>query len=147
MALRERSAPAQARSKANVSRWVGPQQRIGGTSALREAAVVEHLSSGPERTSGFPFALSKSGPSGSRKSFVAWHPGSSYSLAMQTKEAFHTETPNPFHRTDSLQQRRLGLHFILGQARAASASRSCQTLGVFKRYGARSQTSCGPSAF
>ena len=36
----------------------------------------------------------------SPKSFVAWHPGSSYSLAMQAKEAFHTETPNPsFERT------------------------------------------------
>ena len=35
-----------------------------------------------------------------------------------------------FHRADSLRRRRLGLHFILGQARAASASRSCQTLGV-----------------
>ena len=35
-----------------------------------------------------------------------------------------------FHRADSLRQRRLGPHFILGQARAASASRSCQTLGV-----------------
>ena len=68
---------------------------MGGTSAPREASVVEHLSSGPERTSGFPFALNKSGLSGSRKSFVVWHPDSSYSLAMQTKEAFHTETPNP----------------------------------------------------
>ena len=38
--------------------------------------------------------------------------------------------PNPLHRADSLRPRRLGLRFILGQARAASASRSCQTLGV-----------------
>ena len=109
MALRERSAPAQARSKANVSRWVGPQQRIGGTSALREASVVEHLSSGPERTSGFPFALSKSGLSGSRKSFVAWHPDSSYSLAMQTKEAFLTESPNPSFKRTGTGRPALGL--------------------------------------
>ena len=33
-----------------------------------------------------------------------------------------------------LRQRRLGPHFILGQARAASASRSCQTLGVVNTF-------------
>ena len=41
-----------------------------------------------------------------------------------------SDDAQPFHRADSLRQRRLGLHFILGRARAASASRSCQTLGV-----------------
>ena len=47
-----------------------------------------------------PSASRKLGLSGSRKSFVAWHPDSSYSLAVQTKEALHIETPNPsFKRT------------------------------------------------
>ena len=39
----------------------------------------------------------------------------------------------PFHRADSLRQRGLGPLFILGQSRASSASRSCQTLGRRKR--------------
>ena len=39
----------------------------------------------------------------------------------------------PFHRADSLRQRRLDLHFILGQACTACASRSCQTLGIGRK--------------
>ena len=91
----EWSAPAQARSRANVSQSVGPLLHIGSTSAPREASVVAVLSSGSERTRGSPSASRKSGLSRSRKAFVAWHLGKSYSLAMQTKEAFRTETPNP----------------------------------------------------
>ena len=67
MALRERSAPAQARSKANVSQSVGPPLRIGSTSAPREISVVGQLSSGSERTSSSPSASRKPGLSRSRK--------------------------------------------------------------------------------
>ena len=95
VAPHEWSAPAQARSKANVSQSVGPLLRIGSTSAPRGTSVVGHLSSGSERTSGSPSASRKPGLSRSCKAFVAWHLGNSYSLAMQAKEAFHTETPNP----------------------------------------------------
>ena len=42
---------------------------------------------------------------------------------------------NPSHRADSLRQRRLGFHFILGQACAASASRSCHSLGISQASG------------
>ena len=48
--------------------------------------------------------------------------------------------PNPSIEADSLRQRRLGLHFILGEARAASASRSCQTLGVVNTITPKSET-------
>ena len=68
---------------------------MGSTSASRKASVVEHLSSGSERPSGSPSASRKSSLSHSHKAFVAWHLGNSYSLAMQAKDAFHTETPNP----------------------------------------------------
>ena len=95
VALHEWSAPAQARSKANVSQYVGPLLRIGSTSAPRETSVVGRLSSGSESTSGSPSASRKPGLSRSRKAFVAWLPSNSYSLAMQAKEAFHAETPNP----------------------------------------------------
>ena len=94
------SARAEARARANVSQSVGPLLRIGSTSAPREASVVAVLSSGSERTSGSPSASRKPGLSRSRRAFVAWHLGNSYSLAMQAKEAFHSETPNPsFERT------------------------------------------------
>ena len=95
VALHDWSAPAQARSKANVSQSVGPLLRIGSTSAPRKASVVGHLSSGSERTSRSPSASRKPGLSRSCKALVAWHPSNSYSQAMQAKEAFHTETPNP----------------------------------------------------
>ena len=86
----EWSAPAQARSKANVGQSVGPLLRISSTSVPRKASVVGHLSSGSERTSSSPSASPKSSLSRSHKAFVAWHLGNSYSLAMQAKEAFHT---------------------------------------------------------
>ena len=43
VALHEWSAPAQARSKANVSQSIGPLLRIGSTSAARKAFVAWHL--------------------------------------------------------------------------------------------------------
>ena len=84
------SARAEARARANVGQSVGPLLRIGSTSAPRKALVVGHLSSGSERTSRSPSASRKPGLSRSRKAFVAWHLGNSYSLAMQAKEAFST---------------------------------------------------------
>ena len=95
VAVHEWSAPAQARSKENVSQLVGPLLRMGNAAATRKASVVGHLSSGSERMSGSPSASRESSLSRSRKAFVAWHLGNSYSQAMQAKEAFHTETPNP----------------------------------------------------
>ena len=95
VALHEWSAPAQARSKANVSQSVGPLLRMGNAAAARKASVVGHLSGGSERTSGSLSASRKSSLSRSHKASVAWPLGNSYSLAMQAKEAFHTETPNP----------------------------------------------------
>ena len=113
----EWSAPAQARSKANVGQSAEPRLRIGNASAPREAPVVGHLSSGSERTSSSPSASSKPGLSRSCKAFVAWYLGNSYSLAMQAKEAFHTETPNPsIERTRSGSA---GLAFISFWAKPA----------------------------
>ena len=40
---------------------------------------------------------------------VSWHPGNSYSLAMQTKEALHTETPNPSFKRTGTGRPALGL--------------------------------------
>ena len=122
VALHEWSAPAQARSKANVSQSVGPLLRMGNAAATREASVDGHLSSGSERTSRSPSASRKPGLSRSRKAFVAWHLGNSYSLAMQAKEAFHTETPNP-----SLERTRsgsTGLAFISFWAKPAPPPRA-----------------------
>ena len=65
----EWSAPAQARSKANVGQSVGPLLRIGSASAPREAPVVEHLSSGSERTSGFSIRLAQIQPIALTQSF------------------------------------------------------------------------------
>ena len=93
VALHEWSAPAQARSKANVSQSVGPLLRMGIAAATRKASVVGHLSSGSERTSSSPSASRKSSLSRSHKAFVAWYLGNSYSPAMQVKGAFNTETP------------------------------------------------------
>ena len=122
VALHEWSAPAQARLRANISQSVGPLLRIGSTSAPRKASAVGRLSSGSERTSGSPSALRKSGLSRSRKAFVAWHLGNSYSLAMQAKEAFHTETPNPsIERTRSGSA---GLSFISFWAKPAPPPRA-----------------------
>ena len=104
VALHDWSAPAQARSRANVGQSVGPLLRIGSTSAPRKASVVAVLSSGSERTSASPSASRKSGLSRSRKALVAWYPSNSYSLAMQAEEAFHTETPNP-----SIERTRTGM--------------------------------------
>ena len=98
------SARAEARARANVGQSVGPLLRIGSTSAPRKASVVGHLSSGSERTSRSPSASRKRGLSRSRKAFVAWHLGNGYSLAMQAKEALHTETPNP-----SIERTRAGM--------------------------------------
>ena len=53
---------------------------------------------------------------------------------------------SPFHRADSLRQASFGFHFILGQSRLASASRSCQTLGVLEQHAARIQVSLDASA-
>ena len=122
VALPEWSAPAQARSKANVSQSVGPLLRIGSTSAPRGASVVGHLSSGSERTSSPPSASRKSSFSRSRKAFVAWSPSNSYSPAMQAKEAFHSETPNPsIERTRSGSA---GLAFISFWAKPAPPPRA-----------------------
>ena len=38
-----------------------------------------------------------------------WHPGNGYSLAMQTQEAFHTETPNPSFKRTGTGRPALGL--------------------------------------
>ena len=59
--------------------------------ALREWSIAEFRVCG------------RSKESAAKSSFVAirsaetisWHPSNSYSPAMQAKEAFHTETPNP----------------------------------------------------
>ena len=116
------SARAKARARANVGQSVGPLLRIGSTSATRGAPVVGHLSSGSERTSRSPSASCKSGLSRSRKAFVARHRGNSYSLAMQAKEAFHTETPNPsIERTRSGSA---GLTFISFWAKPAPPPRA-----------------------
>ena len=40
---------------------------------------------------------------------VSWHPDNSYSLAMQAKEAFHTETPNPSFKRTGTGRPALGL--------------------------------------
>ena len=69
VALLEWSAPAQARSKANVSQSVGPLLRIGVTSAPRETSVVGHLSGGSERTSGFSIRLVQVQPIALTQSF------------------------------------------------------------------------------
>ena len=71
---------------------------------------------------GSPSASRKSSLSRSHKAFVAWHLGNSYSLAMQTKEAFHTETPNP-----SIERTRSGkpaLAFTSFSAKAVSPARA-----------------------
>ena len=116
------SARAEARARANVSQSVGPLLRTGSTSAPRETSAVGHLSSGLEGTSGCPFASCKAGFSRSRKAFVAWYPSNSYSLAMQAKEAFHTETPNPsIERTRSGSA---GLAFISFWAKPALPPRA-----------------------
>ena len=122
VALHDWSAPAQARSRANVGQSVEPLLRIGSTSAPREASVVAVLSTGSERTSGSPSASRKPGLSRSRKAFVAWLPSNGYSLAMQAKEAFHTETPNPsIERTRSGSA---GLAFISFWAKPAPPPRA-----------------------
>ena len=116
------SARAEARARANVGQSVGPLLRIGSTSAPRGASVVGHLSSGSERTSKSPSASRKPGLSRSRKAFVASHLGNSYSLAMQTKEAFNTETSNP-----SIERTRsggAGLAFISFRANPAPPPRA-----------------------
>ena len=116
------SARAEARAKANVGKSVGPLLRISSTSAPRETSVVGHLGSGSERTSRSPSASRKPGLSRSRKAFVAWHPSNGYSLAMQAKEAFHTETPNPsIERTRSGSA---GLAFISFWAKLALPPRA-----------------------
>ena len=122
VALHEWSAPAQARSKANVGQSVGPLLRIGSTSVPHKASSVGHLSSGSERASSFPSASRKSSLSCSHKAFVAWHLGNGYSQAMQAKEAFLTETPNPFiERTHSGSA---GLAFISFWAKPAPPPRA-----------------------
>ena len=68
-ALHESSAPAQARSKANVSQSVGSPLRISSTSAPRETSVVGQLSSGSERTSGFSIRLAQVQPIALTQSF------------------------------------------------------------------------------
>ena len=88
-------ARAEARARVNVGQSVGPLLRIGSTSAPREISVAWQLSSGAERTSSSPSATRKPGLSRSRKAFVAWLQSNSYSMAMQAKDAFCTETPNP----------------------------------------------------
>ena len=116
------SARTEARARANVGQSVGPLLCIGSTSAPRKASVVGHLSSGSERTSGSPSASRKSGLSRSRRAFVAQHPSNSYSLAMQAKEAFSTETPNP-----SIERTRsgiAGLAFISFWAKPAPPPRA-----------------------
>ena len=86
------------------------------------ALVVGHLSSGSERTSRCPSASRNPGLSRSRKAFVTWHLGNSYSLAMRAKEAFHTETPNPsIERTRSGSA---GLAFISLWAKPAPPPRA-----------------------
>ena len=40
---------------------------------------------------------------------VSWNPGNSYSLAMQTKEALHTGTPNPSFKRTGTGRPALGL--------------------------------------
>ena len=118
----EWSAPAQARSKANVGQSVGPLLRISSTSVPRMASVAGHLSSGSERTSSSPSASPKSSLSRSHKAFVAWHLGNGYSLAMQAKEAIHAETPNPsIERTRSGSA---GLAFISFWAKPAPPPRA-----------------------
>ena len=52
------------------------------------------VSRGPESKVSVRLAQTRS-LSRARGAFVAWHLGNSYSLAIQAKEAFHTETPNP----------------------------------------------------
>ena len=122
VAPHEWSAPAQARSKANVSQSVGPLLRISSTSVPRKASVAGHLSSGSERTSSSPSASRKSSLSRSHKAFVAWHLGNSYSLARQAKEAIHAETPNPsIERTRSGSA---GLAFISFWAKPAPPPRA-----------------------
>ena len=91
VALHDWPAPAQARSRTNVGQSVGPLLRMGNAAATRKASIVGHLSSGSERTSGSPSPSRKSSLLRSRKASVAWHPSNSYSLAMQTKEAFHRD--------------------------------------------------------
>ena len=116
------SARAEARARANVAQSVGPLLRKGSTPAPRGASVVGHLSSGSERTSRSPSASRKPGLSRSHKAFVAWHLGNSYSLAMQAKETFHTETPNPsIERTRSGSA---GLGFISFWAKPAPPPRA-----------------------
>ena len=118
----EWSALAQAQSKASVSQLVGPLLRKGNTSAPRETSNVGHLSSGSDMPSRSPSASRKSSLSHSHKAFVAWHLGNSYSQAMQAKEAFHTETPNP-----SIERTRSGgasLAFISFWAKPAPPPRA-----------------------
>ena len=67
-------------------------------------------------------ASRKPGLSRARGAFVAWHLGNSYSLAMQAKEVFHTETPNPsIERTRSGSA---GLAFISFWAKPAPPPRA-----------------------
>ena len=67
-------------------------------------------------------ASRKPGLSRARGAFVALHLGNSYSLAMQAKEAFHTETPNPsIERTRSGSA---GLAFISFWAKPAPPPRA-----------------------
>ena len=59
---------------------------------------------------------------------ISWHPSNSYSPAMQAKEAFNTETPNPsIERTRSGSA---GLAFISFLARPAPPPRAAHV----KRY-------------
>ena len=128
-ALHDWSAPAQARSKANVSQSVGPLLRIGSTSAPREASVVGHLSSGSEVPSRSPSASRKPGLS---QGILCLAPEQQHSLAMQAKEAFHTETPNPsIERTRSCSA---GLAFISFWAKPAPPPRAAHV----KRYASQS---------
>ena len=116
------SARAEARARASVGQSVGPPLRTGSTCAPRGASVAGHLSSGSERTSKSPSASRKPSLSRSRKAFVASHLGNSYSLAMQAKEAFNTETPNPsIERTRSGSE---GLAFISFWAKPAPPPRA-----------------------
>ena len=120
--LHEWSAPAQARSTVNVIQSVGPLLRKGSTSAARQASVFGHLSSSSEMPSSSPSVKRKPSLSRSRTAFVAWQLCRSYSLAMQAKEAFHTETPNPFiERTRSGSA---GLAFISFWAKPAPPPRA-----------------------
>ena len=116
------SARAEARASVNVGQSVGPLLRTGSASAPRKASVAGHLSSGSERTSSSPSASRKSSLSRSHKAFIASHLGNSYSQAMQAKEAFHTETPNPsIERTRSGSA---GLAFISFWAKPAPPPRA-----------------------